>query len=1170
MKFHTSVLLIALLCTSLNAQKRTFNITGEVKDFHSQEKIPLCNVFLSGSTIGTSTDTDGVFALTNIAPGTYDIIISHVNYAFHYTQVKVTDSDINLGTIFLKEDVKAMDAVEVKGKTDRKWQRQFKRFQKFILGDYYSAKNIEIINPYAAEFIEADGSLQPKFPFTLELVNLYTGYQIQFAIENFEVGKRGHEYVIGYSHFNEMKAENDQETEQWKANRLKAHNGSINHFFYALINQKLNENGFDAKITNHIPGSDKALAAETIRYSEKVTGEDLAGIFETTQTTNPDITRIRFSGLLQINYLKEYGANKLGQESYIELLGDYIEVYANGVPVDPLSFKVHGYLATEGLYEMLPSDLELNPLNMVATKVDAGALIAQNLQTNVTEFAQEKAYLHIAKPYFSANESIWYKAYVVAGPTHLPSSISQNLQVELYNSKNELLYEQTIALNQGVGNGDIQLSDTLETGDYRLRAYTPWMVNFDKGFVFERNIKIHGTEKEATDDWSAPVKINFYPEGGDLITGINSTVAFETSRVNHEVNGFVFNNKGDTILNFKTSHDNLGQFSFTPQKNTTYYALIDGLSTRFELPKAKDTGLGLKLRESATLDSLKIEVTEANDNQVQNAQLLIHTRGITYYNKPLLWEGKSAIVTISKQLFPSGISHITLFNQDWKPEAERLFFHQSKADLADTKITTNKQSYSQRDSTAITINVQDALGNPLSANLSVAVYDTEQIFPNLFQDNITSYLLLSADVEQGVNASAGYLQNLHKKDRQALNLILMTKGWRRFKWKDILANKTPNIIQAPMHGFSVNGVLSSSNGAPLSGIKVMHIDQFAGLPTFNEVVSDAEGKFTMEGLKYGLGESFIQLDNFPISGDVKLQLEEAHKPDLNSWQSFSQPIPKSITRNFIIKRQRVIAIDSAFYRDLGTFVVERTKSEMLEDKTRGLVYNAGDYSYDVEALTRSGSYFHTPLHALLGRTPGFKMVTSKYGDLDPVVRLDRQDNGIIFNKDTLPTFLIDDALVSLSEVMNLAPDRVKRIEVFKSNRAFLYYGPTIGGVIAIYTKTSNEMIESKQFNSQKGQTKALLQAILPGGYYSPREFYSPNYSLEEPEHIKPDLRNLVHWDPNITTDELGNAQLSFYNTDLETTIQVHVEGISSNGVPIYKTIQYQVTSNTQGDDLQQQ
>jgi hypothetical protein len=76
------------------------------------------------------------------------------------------------------------------------------------------------------------------------------------------------------------------------------------------------------------------------------------------------------------------------------------------------------------------------------------------------------------------------------------------------------------------------------------------------------------------------------------------------------------------------------------------------------------------------------------------------------------------------------------------------------------------------------------------------------------------------------------------------------------------------------------------------------------------------------------------------------------------------------------------------------------------------------------------------------------------------------------------------------------------------------------------------------------------------GYYQAKEFYAPKHRNNDPNKYKPDLRTVIHWEPNIVTNEKGEATVTYYNADPKTTVNINVEGISSEGVLFSKWVNY--------------
>ena len=93
------------------------------------------------------------------------------------------------------------------------------------------------------------------------------------------------------------------------------------------------------------------------------------------------------------------------------------------------------------------------------------------LQKWTTDNPQEKVYLHLDKPYYAIGEDIWFKAYVTIGGRHQLSALSGILNVELIDDNDSVKRALKVPLNAGLGWGNINLTDTLPEGNYRIRAY---------------------------------------------------------------------------------------------------------------------------------------------------------------------------------------------------------------------------------------------------------------------------------------------------------------------------------------------------------------------------------------------------------------------------------------------------------------------------------------------------------------------------------------------------------------------------------------------------------------------------------------------------------------------------------------------------------------------------
>lgn len=103
---------------------------------------------------------------------------------------------------------------------------------------------------------------------------------------------------------------------------------------------------------------------------------------------------------------------------------------------------------------------------------------------------QEKVYLHTDKPYYSAGEDIWFKAYVINAATHFPDTKSKFVYVELINAFDSVLIRAKIRKDSIGFSGHLNLNTEIAAGDYVLRAYTYWMQNTGVDYFFNKHVKI--------------------------------------------------------------------------------------------------------------------------------------------------------------------------------------------------------------------------------------------------------------------------------------------------------------------------------------------------------------------------------------------------------------------------------------------------------------------------------------------------------------------------------------------------------------------------------------------------------------------------------------------------------------------------------------------------------
>jgi predicted RNA-binding protein with TRAM domain len=314
--------------------------------------------------------------------------------------------------------------------------------------------------------------------------------------------------------------------------------------------------------------------------------------------------------------------------------------------------------------------------------------IAAALKKFNEEFPQEKVYVHTDRPYYLAGETIWFKAYLTAGSFHQLSPLSKTLYVELVNEKKEKIMQLMVRLNEGTGHADILLPSDLKSGNYLLRAYTNWMRNYDEDFFYNQEIKIWNIDEKISQPPVValePVDLQFFPEGGHLVSGIKSNIAFKavgSDGLGKKVKGKIYSASGTVEAEFESTHLGMGMFSFTPEQGQHYTAEIEDMNQmeaqkalKYDLPTVEDRGFVITVTNKEDQEEVvvKIQSTESTPRP-QTLTLAAHHRGELSFVAQINFANVIYFVKMPKANLLHGLTHITLFDGTGRPLCNRLIF----------------------------------------------------------------------------------------------------------------------------------------------------------------------------------------------------------------------------------------------------------------------------------------------------------------------------------------------------------------------------------------------------------------------------------------------------------------------------------------------------------------
>ncbi|MBB2145684.1 carboxypeptidase regulatory-like domain-containing protein [Pedobacter sp. LMG 31464] len=849
----------------------------------------------------------------------------------------------------------------------------------------------------------------------------------------------------------------------------------------------------------------------------------------------------------------------------------------------------------------------------------------------------EKVYLHFDKPYYAVADTMWFKAYVTI-EQNLPSPLSKIVYVEVWNAQDSLVQTVKLPIKNSVAYGNIPLNmQNYKQGNYYVRAYTLWMLNFSNDYFFtktivlgeaidkqlitnisysneqsDKNLKttakiqFKDTAKKPyankTVNWKVisnydvvlrgkgttdqngilnvvvnskteeiitkgtiiadiniadkevasasfnlkqtanNVDFQFFPEGGQLISGIPNQVGFKALKVSGlgvDAKGVIIDDQNNELTTFTSSYAGMGSFYITPESGKNYKAKVtfkDGTIKTYDLPKAAASGISLQvINSNAEFINLKILANtsfyEANTDK--SFFVVAQNSSVIYYAAKANLKNQVIITKIPKKNFPSGIVQITLFNANNEPLSERLVFvlHTDAMNLA---VKSDLPVYKPRQKVKMTLDAKSA-GLPTAGDFSVSVIDEQKVpVDENNETTILSSLLLTSDLKGYIEKPNYYFTKTDEKKLADLDKLMLTQGYRRFTYKDILAGHYPAVTYLPEQGINITGTLRDRTGMPIKkgAMRLM----VPGKPISSETVTSNMGLFNFQNLtfpdssqvvvsaKYNANAAnlMIMLDGIPTAGAAKNSnvADEVTNIDtvLSAYLSNSQ------------KQYR-------YLRTLKTVEIKGAAVKKPSHADHGALSGLSsipDHLITGDRLTTGCAQFLTCLKT---------MATGLTFDIDKFyISRDYNQGGR-----TPVQIFINGNPVDAIEVNSVNAAEVESVEIFLKDdlgTVDRMYGTK--GVLVINTKKApvGKKISKQELMDMLPKTNIIT--FNPMGYSKEREFYSPKY-LPSVTYPNSDLRTTIYWNPKLITDDKGNVSFEFFNADGRGTYRAVVEGIDKNG-----------------------
>lgn len=743
----------------------------------------------------------------------------------------------------------------------------------------------------------------------------------------------------------------------------------------------------------------------------------------------------------------------------------------------------------------------------------------------------EKVYVHTDKNTYFNGENIWFSSYNTLGTKHHYSLASKVLHIDLINPKGEILLSKKIALNQGRGKGNISIPKDTKQGYYQIRAYTNWMRNFDNSHFFTQRIKIinNSVKKTIGSKNSTKIDLQFFPEGGQLISNLTARIAFKAIGSNGlgiHVKGKIVDSNNKTITTFKSREHGSGIITLKPLINETYTAVLSDKST-YELPKVSSTGYSMFVN-NIELNNIKVKIQASEDLRGEKFYVIGHSHKEKYYQGKFEFGGKLLVdFEIPKQKLPTGVFTLTAFSSEGIPMAERVVFinnnNQLKitAKINDTKILPNNQKEVQ-------IKVTDSRNWPISTDLSIAVTNASKYSKKENEGNILSYLFLQSDLKGHIENPTLFFNDKKRATRYRLELIMLTHGWRKINWNKL---KTKKYKTPKKHGFE--------QGITIHGIAKKENRILQNKNIKMAVLSNGEYASYLAKTNHN-GEFTIK--NFTNSGTLKASF--------NSQDSNGKFI--EITAE-IRQENNLIKVPSKFYsvgfsntkkeiqaaNEASIQLKNDSIAEVTHTKKDAFLLNEVSLKNVVVRTKKDFTNFDRENMAGYNMVPDHTIkIKNQFGEniknlLNEIPNINYTEGKIYIRRNPQPVLWIVDGMEVLGTPNFQNYANIKKIEVLKSIISTAVYGPRgVHGIILITTK-----------DGRTDRPKQFTPSLNIDGFQSNKEFYIPKFSSATTQ----DYRTTLYWNPMIRTNKDGEATLIINGSKDLSPMQIVIEGLSKYG-----------------------
>ena len=674
------------------------------------------------------------------------------------------------------------------------------------------------------------------------------------------------------------------------------------------------------------------------------------------------------------------------------------------------------------------------------------------------------------------------------------------------------------------------------------------------------------TEEEFMDD---SLRISFYPEGGSLVENLPSIVAFEVRDQfggKREISGWITEGRNHEITRFYTSGRGRGVFTLSPQSGKKHYAHVEykGRHYRYELPPIEKQGATIHVYPPIGDGDASFSISVSEQHSQRLLGWTLQCRGmVADFDTLTLRSNATFRVMIAKESMKSGVNQLTLFTPQGEILADRLFFVSPKQ-ASKFFVENLPDSVQPYEEVKINMRLHDPCSWLPQGHFSLSITDAKERGENTHDTrDIRSELLLASDLKGFIENVDSYFAHANDTAMAAdIDRLMLVQGWRRYEWKSMASADKYVPQYTPEKGLEIDGYVISDivkqehfaqadKYKRIPNVKVK-IDMDAnGMRYKDEITTDSLGQFHFDIDKYfqGNGLLTIRLGEKKEPSKITKMVRKVVRPDI----AFSYPVlnraftpsttPYSYYQKHSPEEHLLLRFDEAAQSSYELIIPEvniqkrkKAKQEIHFENPDMVISYYKEWNNIIDRgiplanhySDRMLWFFDYPpdpenpfnsmrLHHSLGRV---KVWGYSHPGSDTLGRK-------ILERYHMPKQIKVYSNLLTRDLLPLNVDR-ETDHLFKLYCDVEFYSPKQSPRRApymLYYGTRHTYFD---------------------GYSRVRSFYSPDYSeCALPDST--DYRRTLHWDPDVWTDNLGRASVTFYNNARTKHLHIRAEGFTRNG-----------------------